>query len=81
MPTDATGNRQTPDVLRKIHRLQRKFFPNRSEILAFGSDGRYELLSQCEKTRPVPVSPWIGDQKVFEAARRALIRAHYAPWC
>jgi hypothetical protein len=37
-----------------------------------------ELLSQCEKTPPVPVSPWIDDPKVFEAARRALIRAGYA---
>ena len=37
-----------------------------------------ELLLQCEKTPPVPVSPWMDDPKVFEAARRALIRAGYA---
>jgi hypothetical protein len=37
-----------------------------------------ELLLQCEKTLSVPVSPWIDDPKVFEAARRALIRASYA---
>jgi hypothetical protein len=34
MPTRATGNRQAPGLLGKIHRLQRKFFPNRSEISA-----------------------------------------------
>jgi len=38
-----------------------------------------QLFSQCEKTQPVPVSPWIDRPKVMEAARRALIRAGYAP--
>jgi hypothetical protein len=38
-----------------------------------------ELLLQCEKTQPVPVSPWTDDPKALEAARRALIRAGYAP--
>jgi hypothetical protein len=37
-----------------------------------------ELLLQCEKTPSVPVSPWIDDPKVLEAARRVLIRAGYA---
>jgi hypothetical protein len=37
-----------------------------------------ELLLQCQQARPVPVSPWIANPKVLEAARRALIRANYA---
>ena len=45
------------------------------EMLA-GPDAS-KLLLQCEKTRAVPVSPWIDDPKVLEAARRALIRAGY----
>ena len=36
-----------------------------------------ELLVQCEQVKPVPASPWSDDAKVFEAARRALIRAGY----
>lgn len=46
------------------------------EMMA-GPEAR-DLLLQCEETPPVPVSPWIDDRKVFEAARRALIRAGYA---
>jgi Hemerythrin HHE cation binding domain len=38
-----------------------------------------ELLSQCEQTPRVPMSRRLGDPKVFEAARRALIRAGYTP--
>jgi hypothetical protein len=37
-----------------------------------------ELLLQCEKRPPVPVSLWNDDSRVFQAARRALIRAGYA---
>ena len=36
-----------------------------------------QLVLQCEETQPVPVSPWIDDPKVLEAARRALVRAGY----
>src|SRR5262249_12120358 len=78
LPPDQSTFRAVSAVLKANNPIEENASGVYEQCEALAGSEADELILECRKTGPVPVSPWSDEPKVLGAARRALIRAGYS---